>query len=498
MSRKFLPRAAFAPGADYGLMPFRFLPLDEGQELLATDWGEWLVEPRGAAGLVASHSVNTDSDFYRRLEPRQFVYDVARGPLLDVAATKLRTKKRFLADSRMLHMLVVTARCDHSCRYCQVSRQTADKFQYDMSIDTASRAVDLILRAPTTTPTIEFQGGEPCLAFDVVRYVVTETRDRASAMGKAPSFVLATNLSVATDDMLRFCRDNDVKISTSLDGPEFIHNANRLISDANSYAHTIRGIRRAREIVGPENVSALMTTTALSLRHPREIIDEYVRQGFHSIFLRSLSPYGFALRSRAAIGYEMGRFVDFYKEGLEYIIELNRNGTELSETLAKIFLTTIMTPFATGFVDLGSPSRAGISAYIVDYDGCVYPSDESRMLAAIGDRRFDLGNVRENTYEQLFGCDTLIDLVSDGTAEGLPGCADCALQPFCGGDPINHYATQGDTIGRRPSSSFCEKHIGVLKHLFSLIARRDPTLDRLLWAWIRDVPYCELNRHYDE
>jgi hypothetical protein len=40
-----------------------------------------------------------------------------------------------------------------------------------------------------------------------------------------------------------------------------------------------------------------MTTTQLSLQHPKEIIDEYVRQSFHTIFLRPISPYGFAVKS---------------------------------------------------------------------------------------------------------------------------------------------------------------------------------------------------------
>jgi His-Xaa-Ser system radical SAM maturase HxsB len=469
-------------------MPFRFLPLDDEVELLSTDWGEWLIEPRGTAAQIARHSVDTGSSLYHRLKAKQFVYDDGGSPLLDLAATKLRTKKRFLSDSRMLHMLVVTARCDHSCRYCQVSRQTADKTQFDMSIESASRSIDLILRSPTRYPTVEFQGGEPFLAFECVRYIVLECKERAAKLGKIPDFVVATNLSRVTDDMLRFCRDQHAKISTSLDGPEFIHNANRLLSGASSYQLAIDGIVRAREIVGFENVSALMTTTRLSLAYPREIIDEYVQRGFQSIFIRSLSPFGFATRAQA-LNYEIDRFVEFYKTGLDYILELNRNGTPLTEIYAKILLTTILTPFATGFVDIGSPSRAGVSACIIDYDGSVYPSDESRMLAASGDHRFRLGNVHEHTYEELFGSDTLIELAMDGTAEALPGCSDCALQPFCGGDPVTHYATQHDTIGHRPTSRFCQKHMAVLKHLFSLIRRGDATLDRLFWSWIRDVQH---------
>ena len=47
-----------------------------------------------------------------------------------------------------------------------------------------------------------------------------------------------------------------------------------------------------------------------------------------------------------------------------------------------------MTPFSTGFVDLQSPSGAGIAGAIYYYNGDVYPTDEARMLAEMGDQSF--------------------------------------------------------------------------------------------------------------
>ena len=57
-----------------------------------------------------------------------------------------------------------------------------------------------------------------------------------------------------------------------------------------SHAITIRNLQRAREVLGHDRVAAVMTTTKLSLGQPREIVDEYVRRDFGSIFLRSISP----------------------------------------------------------------------------------------------------------------------------------------------------------------------------------------------------------------
>ena len=81
--------------------------------------------------------------------------------------------------------------------------------------------------------------------------------------------------------------------------------------------------------MGFDQVAALMTTTHLSLEHPTEIIDEYVRQSFHTIFLRPISPFGFAVRSAHKIGYEMDAFLEFYRKGLQHILVVNRKGYNL-------------------------------------------------------------------------------------------------------------------------------------------------------------------------
>jgi radical SAM protein with 4Fe4S-binding SPASM domain len=229
-----------------------------------------------------------------------------------------------------------------------------------------------------------------------------------------------------------------------------------------------------------------MTTTRLSLNHPIEIIDEYVRLGFKSIFLRSISPYGFAIKTHARSGYETDAFLQFYKTGLDYIIRLNREGIDIAETYAKILLTKILTPFPTSFVDLQSPAGAGISVVVYNYDGDVYASDESRMLAEMGDRRFRLGNARTDSYQSIFGGEVMRSLVESSIVESIPGCNDCAFQSYCGGDPVFHYATQGDITGNRPSSAFCKRNMRIISYLFSLLADEDTELYRIFFAWIRE------------
>jgi His-Xaa-Ser system radical SAM maturase HxsB len=495
MARVFYPVETYSsaePG--YRLLPFRFLRLDEQREVLVNEVGEFLIGPIGTAKALVKRELSRGSDLYSTFKSKQFLADDSSSAHLELLATKYRTKSNFIDGFTKLHIFVVTLRCDHSCHYCQVSRQTADKSTYDMSLETAEKSVDLMMKTPAQNVTLEFQGGEPLLAFDVIRHVVSLAKKKANALQKALDIVVTTNLANATDDMLFYLRDESIKVSTSLDGPAVIHNTNRPRPGNNSYELTIRNINRARQILGHDRVAALMTTTQLSLEHPTEIIDEYVRQGFHSIFLRPISPYGFAVKSQKKTGYQLEAFLRFYRAGFEHILEINRKGYDLAEVYAKILLTKILTPYSTGYVDLQSPAGAGISVLVYNYDGDVYATDESRMLAEMGDHTFRLGNVRQHSHKDIFTGDAFLNIVAASCNQSLTGCSDCAFQPYCGSDPVYNHAAQGDIFGHRPSSDFCKRNMEIIKYLLRVIGEQDKETMRMFWAWIQNSGMRDINR----
>jgi His-Xaa-Ser system radical SAM maturase HxsB len=460
----------------------------QAEVLVTNDAGEYLFLGADTFDRFASGLLDSNSADYARLKSKHLLIDGDSDVPIDLLAAKYRTKKSFLEGFTALHLFVVTLRCDHTCGYCQVSRVTEDRSPYDMSRATADRAVALMFESPSPSLKVEFQGGEPLLNFELIRYIVELVEARNRIEHRTVEFVVATNLSPLAERMLPFLKEHSIRISTSLDGPAFIHDSNRPRRGGQSHATAIRNIAWVRDALGEDAVSALMTTTALSLEHPREIVDEYVRLGFKAIFLRWISPYGFAIRTGAAFGYAVDRFVDFYKAGLERIIELNRGGVELVEVYSQILLRGMLTPFSTRYVDLRSPAGAAIGAVAYNYDGDVYASDEARMLAEMRDQTFRLGNVHRDTYQDMFGGPVVRALVEASILETLPGCTDCAFAPYCGADPILNWATQGDPQGHRPSSAFCGRQMAIFRHLFDLLRSGDPFIEDLFASWATGAP----------
>jgi His-Xaa-Ser system radical SAM maturase HxsB len=409
--------------------------------------------------------------------------DGASTVAIDLLAAQYRTRQSLLPRLTGLFMVVPTVHCNHSCTYCQVTRRSESSDQGDMTPEIADKTVEFILSAPSSEIKIEFQGGEPLLRFDLVQHIVEQVK-RCNRNKKRVDFVLASNLSLLDDRVLGYCRANDIFLSTSLDGPRELHNANRLLADSGSYDIVVANVRRAMDVLGPDRVSALMTTTRLSLSQPRDIVDEYIRNGFRSIFIRRLNPYGKAATYNPALSYSVDEWFTFYREVLDYIIRINLDGFAFREEFAALLLRRILTPFPTGFVDLQSPPGLGIAGILVNRDGGVYPSDEARMLAEMGDETFRMGNVLSDSYSDLLLSENLLEWISETMTEGMPECCDCGLQPYCGSDPVRHYRTQGDMVGFKPTSEFCREMKRVMLHLISLL-EDDPMSRRVLegWAW---------------
>lgn len=465
MSR-FLEAVAFEPEeAAWELLPFQFERLTPERVLLTNMVGEHLYVTTEELELIVDKLVPAGSELARRLRAKQIIRDSGEQYPLELLALKTRTRYRRLETFTALHMFVVSLRCEHSCPYCQVSRQNADAGRYDMSPETAERALEMVFRSPSPQIKIEFQGGEPLLNFPLIRKIVLDAEELNRHGEKRLSFVIATNLALLDDAVLGFCDAHDIFISTSLDGPADLHNRNRPRPGNNSWERAIDGIHRVRETLGVDRVSALMTTTSASLDRVHEIIDCYLEQGLHEIFLRPLSPYGFAIKTKAHAGYDAQRWLDFYNDGLAYILELNAQGIPMVERYASIILRKILTNDDPGYVDLVSPARIGIGALVYNYDGDVYASDEARMLAEMGDTSFRLGNVHRGSYEQMMLSDALLEPLEQSFTLSAPMCNDCAFEPYCGSDPVFHHATSGDYLGRKPLSDFCRRNM----HIFKLL-----------------------------
>lgn len=485
--KKFKDLDFYSNGSkNYQLLPFNFNRLDN-EIILTNDTGEYIVcsEKKLNKLIKKELSIENDYSLFLDLLNKQFIYMKQDKEAINRKAVKYRTKKQFLYTGAVLLVFVVTTRCQHKCHYCQITPQGVNAVNFDMTEETARKSVDLAMQSPAKNITIEFQGGETLLAFDIVKFIVLYAKKINESIEKDIAFVIATSLVDISREQLDFVKEHNLLLSTSLDGPKDLHNKNRPIHSKNTYEKFMEGFNLSKKYVG-DTISPLLTLSRNSISRIEDIVEEYQKIGQNSISLRALSPYGFAVKTMSKIGYSEKEYIKFYLNALDYIIDMNLNGTYFREDYATLLLRRILTPYATSYVDLQSPSGAGINALVFYYNGEIYPADEARMLAEMGDKNFLLGNVNNTTYEDIINNPKLQLIIQDSCAESLTNCSECAYLPYCGCDPLFNYVTQKDHYGHRPTSNFCYKQMNIYNYLFSYIKNKDQKILDIFWAWINN------------
>ena len=491
-----VPLAGLRTSATYPAF-FRYRGLSKGRVVVTNLEGNFLVLEKDEFRAFAEGTVPPEGELHRKLRDGNFLraqYDLRR------ASDALARRKRFVGYGPNLHMLIVTLRCNETCVYCHASRAPMEAVETDMTKETAERCVDMALSTTSPGVTIEFQGGEPLVNFSVVKHVVEYAKKKNETAKKALEFTMVSNLALMDDEKLAFLLDEKVQLCTSIDGPEQLHDKQRKLpalkiaggenSGGSAYRAATEWIPRINAAYAQRgldtslyHVEALLTTTRETLPLWKEVIDTYVSLGCKALFLRPLDPFGFAERTGPRLEYPRAEYLEFYRRSVDYMIALNLNGVQILERYAAIFLTKIIAGEDPNFLDIRSPSGAGIGALAYNYDGSIFTCDEGRMLHEMGDDTFLLGHVKDAKYRDIVGHETVRAVVLAGNLDGRPDCVNCAYQPYCGVPPRHAHKTQGSIFGRMRENSLCAVHKGIQDYLFEKIAEADPGVMEVFRRW---------------
>ena len=469
---------------DFQTLPFYFRELSNINKYVLTNQAgsiQILNDRNDLEALTNNRMLNIDEQLREDLLAKSFISESSDTKVrLNAIASKYATYLQRNLNGPSLFMIVPTLRCDHDCHYCQVSRVPVNKPNYDLDEDYISKILNFISSVSTDDIKIEFQGGEPLLAFKFVKTFVRLAKEEF--VDKKLSFVICSALGPLNEDILKWAALNeDVLFSVSLDGPEAIHVKNRPSKYFNSHQHLLNGLENLISQIGIDRVSCLSTVTSSSLDYPEELVNSYFNLGLRSVFLRPLSPFGFASQQMSTMGYEAKEYFEFYKKCLSHIIKLNRDRI-FAEDFALVHLYNLFRPEKSGYVDLQQPTGYVLGALIINYDGNVFGSDEARMLyESTKAEELILGNITAGKIN--FNNPATVNLISDTFLSTSPGCDECAYQPFCGADPLYHLSTQGDHIGDKSISFFCQLERYMFDHILELHETNDEANEVFL-SWL--------------
>lgn len=363
-----------------------------------------------------------------------------------------------------LHIVVVTPQCNLRCIYCHAALAQNDGCA--MNIATADKILDQIFAVQTDELTIEIQGGEPVLNFDIVKHIVLKARKKADETGKTVELCIVTNFTdVLTDEKIHFLIEHGVEVSTSLDGPAEVHNNNRNRNHSGGFSvlqERVEAFRRIWQEIRNDSprLSAMVTTTKQLLTKPEETVNTYLELGFTDLFVRPVNPLGRGANQLSDFEYEPEDFVEFWGKLIDVLIEKWTQGIHMTEGHLDIILKKLFFR-ENGYMDLRFPCGAAFGQRAYNADGKIYTCDEGRMLK---EQDFCIGSISDSPEKIVHnpnGLNTFLSSIAE-----LSSCEFCVYKPFCGTCPILNWKEHPDRNTQTYGGRRCKIYQGMFDYVF--------------------------------
>lgn len=369
-------------------------------------------------------------------------------------------------------ILQITNQCNYQCRHCFARSDGSPEM---MPRETAVRAIwGALCHTPYKVLTVLFEGGEPLLAFPLMRDLVTGFDE--AQLPKRIRWQLQTNGSILTDEVIRFLRENDVEVSVGIDEiGDRAPTLRVLPNGARTGPVVLSNIKRMlAEGIG---VHALAVMHKGNYRYAKELIGHLYAIGVRHLALNWLMPTGRAMDADMSSASSPSQTVyDVWgcspQEALEtvqqvvsHVLDLNRRNP--NDRIRERNIAFLFNAIRTGrreFMCNICPCGAGKETVTVVPDGTVHPCawfynrghGPSFVLGSIHDGDFDAVLAKGRTC-----------LVAERSAERIPQCAVCPWQFYCGcGCPATAFYGRGDLL--RPGA-VCEVTQAVLSWVFSQV-----------------------------
>lgn len=136
--------------------------------------------------------------------------------------------------------------CNMNCRYCFAAQGDFGMKPGLMGLDVAKKAVDFLIAHSQGRRNLEidFFGGEPLLAANMLQQLVVYCRSLEPIHDKQFAFTLTTNALLLDQDIIKWVIANNIAVILSLDGRPTVHDRYRpLKNDSNSYETVLPKIK---------------------------------------------------------------------------------------------------------------------------------------------------------------------------------------------------------------------------------------------------------------
>lgn len=342
----------------------------------------------------------------------------------------------------------LTESCNLACKYCYQEGKLDSGYFMDEA--TLTKALTEVAQNTKGTMHLLWFGGEPTL-YGVKRFAKAMELVDSIFAGRTVYHGIQTNGTLINSEWASLLAERKFAVTVSLDGPQWLHDAQRphrpcaSCAGAGSFDEVMRGISNLRAVGINPRVSAVLTPEAML--HPEELVNWYEAQGFKEMDFVPSTRYhkgGFEVEVN---GHQ---FKEFIMRVLERWLALNNPNFKvrlLSETARKL----------AGHAPHYCKLEGRCSHFVgFGWNGDVYPCDEFS-----GIKEFCLGNIHQNSLEELMTSEKAIEFFRRW-AQIPPSCSKCKWFHFCRGGCAWERQLSGDPEN---PTVMCEAMYAIMERL---------------------------------
>lgn len=313
----------------------------------------------------------------------------------------LKNQKKF---SRLI--LPVTYDCNLDCEYCYVDKKTKTASSFLVWLKSVNF---LIQHNKGGEVDIIFIGGEPLLKWKEIKKIIIYTQKLSKIFKVIIRTVgFPTNGLLLNEDILKFCRLNNISIAVSIDGPD---NKRNTIKGENSFAMLSRKIKL---FIKYRDVVRIRLTI-----HP-DFVDEsynnfsfFVKKGFTKI----------DIQPTIGIKWDQGK-IEHYLKNLEKILISYSRKQRIDMKHLNDFVSDCETyKFCPKIKE----------EFLVDLDGSIYPCEFFLSFPLSERKKYAIGTIFNGVnlslaydYKNKKLCD-----MGNGFANLKDKCINCSISQAC-------------------------------------------------------------------
>lgn len=381
--------------------------------------------------------------------------------------------------------------CNLNCSYCFFleKEQLYPDSQFRMSeqvLETYIRQLIAAHRSPEVT--VAWQGGEPTLmGVDFYRKAIS-FQEKYRRPGMSFENTMQTNGTLLTDEWCEFFKENNYLIGLSLDGPQPLHDANRVDKIGGpTFERVMRGLRLLQKHGVDYNI--LTTVNGINGDYPLEVYrflrDEVKTDWIQFIPVverlndggRTLYQQGSEVSERSVKPEQFGRFLStIFDEWIRRDV-----GSVFVQTFEATLRSWLgMNPTMCVFLPTCGRGLA------LEHNGDLYSCDH------FVEPDYKLGNIQETPLTDLVSSDRQ-DQFGQAKLDSLPQyCRDCDVRFACHGEcPKNRFLTTPD--GEPGLNYLCAGYKHFFHHvnepltmLANLLQQGRPATDIMTWLARKD------------